>query len=201
MSGGHRSHQEAVVRTYYVFQSASAPELRGFTDQADGAGLPADEGPWALVQQVHPDEEWPFPVSRAVVATGILENAFYLWGPVNRPASTKPIIESDRVEGTLVFDPHGNQIGTIKRLLIEKVSGRVVSVDVTFGGFLGLGVHHHTIPWDRLTYDREYSGYRTDMTEAQLREAPVFYGDDRAWPGRGREGRGVGDRESPHHVP
>jgi hypothetical protein len=201
MSGGHLNLQEAVVRTYYVFQSANAPELRGFTDQADGANLPAEEGPWALVQQVQPDEEWPFPVSRAVVATGVLENGFYLWGPVNRPASTKPIIESDRVEGTLVFDPHGNQIGTIKRLLIEKISGRVVAVDVTFGGFLGLGVHHHTIPWDKLTYDREYSGYRTDMTEAQLRDAPVFYGDHRAWTERGQEDRADAELRNPLRTP
>jgi hypothetical protein len=28
------------------------------------------------------------------------------------------------------------------------VSGRVLYVDVTFGGFLGIGVHHRTIPWE-----------------------------------------------------
>jgi hypothetical protein len=142
---------EAVMRTYYVFQSESSPGLRGFTDDATGEKLPPEDGPWSLLQKVEPDEEWTFDDPRAVVATGINENGFYLSGPVRRPASTKPIIESDRVEGTAVFDPSGNQIGTIKRLLIEKVSGRVVYVDVTFGGFLGLGVHHATIPWEKLT--------------------------------------------------
>jgi hypothetical protein len=37
----------------------------------------------------------------------------------------KPLIESDRVEGTYVYDPSDNHIGTIKRLMIDKVSGQV----------------------------------------------------------------------------
>jgi hypothetical protein len=175
------------MRTYYVFQSASGPDLRGFTYDPSGDTLPAEDGPWTLVGQISPDEEWTLGISRAVVATGILENGFYLWGPIARAPAPKPIIESDRVEGTAVFDPQGNQIGTIKRLLIEKVSGRVLYADMTFGGFLGIGVHHHTIPWEKLTYDTEFGGYRTDITEEQLREAPAFYGDDQVWPDRKRE--------------
>jgi hypothetical protein len=30
----------------------------------------------------------------------------------------KPLIESDRVEGTTVYDPSGNNIGSIKRLTL-----------------------------------------------------------------------------------
>jgi hypothetical protein len=175
------------MRTYYVFQSANSSDLRGFTDEPTGDSLPAEDGPWTLVREIAPDEEWALDVSRAIVATGILENGFFLWGPVNRPTSSKPIVESDRVEGTAVYDPNGVQIGTIKRLLIEKVSGRVLYVDVTFGGFLGIGVHHHTIPWEKLSYDKELEGYRTDITENQVRRAPTFYGDDQIWPDRKRE--------------
>ena len=175
------------MRTYYVFRSGGSADLRAFTDEVSGEKLPAADGPWSLEQTISPDEEWTLGISRAVVATGILENGFYLWGPVIRPVSSKPIIESDRVEGTAVFDPNGEQVGTIKRLLIEKVSGRVVYVDVTFGGFLGMGVHHHTIPWEKLSYDREYGAYRTDITEEQLERAPSFYGDNQAWPDRTRE--------------
>jgi hypothetical protein len=39
--------------------------------------------------------------------------------------TSKPLIESDRVEGTTVYDPSGNNIGSIKRLMIEKISGGV----------------------------------------------------------------------------
>ncbi|MET0527709.1 MAG: PRC-barrel domain-containing protein [Microvirga sp.] len=175
-------------RTYYLFQSATAPELRGITGESTSESLPPEDGPWTLVQQVGPDEPWTFGVSRAVVEFGILENGFYLWGSSPKPASpSRPIVESDRVEGTAVFDPNGVQIGTIKRLLIEKESGRVVYVDMTFGGFLGVGAHHHTIPWEKLSYDKVLEGYRTDITDAQVRGAPVLYGDEHIWPDRKRE--------------
>ena len=136
------------MRTYYVFQAASSPDLRGYTYDPAGERLPAEYGPWTPVQQIGPDDEWTQDVSRAVVAGGILDDGYYLWGPVDQPGSSKPIIESDRVEGTAVYNRDNHQIGTIQRLLIEKVSGRVLYVDVTFGGFMGMGVHHLTIPWE-----------------------------------------------------
>jgi hypothetical protein len=170
------------MRTYYVFQAQNSPGLRGFTDTPKGEKLPAEDGPWTLVRQISPGETWDINISRTVVAAGIAENGFYLHGPIKRPTSSKPIVESDRVEGTAVFDARGSQIGTIKRLLIEKVSGKVLYVDVTFGGFLGMGVHHLTIPWDKLSYDREYSAYRTDITREQVLSAPVTYGDDEIFP-------------------
>jgi hypothetical protein len=171
-------------RTYYVFQSATAPGLRGIAANPDGTTLPASDGPWTLERQIAPDEPWTLDIDRSVVEFGVLENGFYLWGPIPQHASAKPVIESDRVEGTAVYDAQGHRIGTIKRLL---VSGRVVYVDVTFGGFLGLGVHHQTIPWEKLTYDTGLHGYRTDITEEQVRGAPAFYGDDEVWPDRKRE--------------
>jgi PRC-barrel domain len=170
------------MRTYFIFKSGNSPDLRGFAEDASGSRLPPEYGPWALVQQIGFQDEWSLGISRAVVATGILENGFYLWGPREQRPSTKPIIESDRVEGTAVYDREGGQIGTIKRLLIEKVSGKVLYVDVTFGGFLGLGAHHHTIPWEKLSYDRELGGYRTEVSEEQVRGAPSFYGDGQVWP-------------------
>jgi hypothetical protein len=178
------------MRTCYVFQSEANPNLCGFTDSATGEKLPADLGPWTLVKEVGPGERWTFGVGRAFVAAGILENGFLAWEASDNTATFHPVIESDRVEGTAVFNQQGRQIGTIKRLLIEKVSGRVLYVDVTFGGFLGIGVHHRTIPWDKLSYDKALEGYRTDITEEQVQGAPSFYGgegDDLVWPDRRRE--------------
>jgi PRC-barrel domain len=92
----------------------------------------------------------------------------------------KPLIESDRVEGTTVYDPQGKNIGSIKRLMIEKISGRVAYAVMSFGGFLGMGEEEHSIPWSKLTYDTGLGGYRTDITEDQLRGAPAFT-RDRSW--------------------
>ena len=174
-------------KTYYVFHSATAPDLRGITGDPDGTALPASDGPWTFERQIAPNEPWILDPDQAVVAFGIGENGFYLWGSIPQHASSKPVIESDRVEGTAVFDPQGHRIGTIKRLLIEKVSGRVTYVDVTFGGFLGLGSHHHTIPWEKLSYDKQLEGYRSDITEEQVGGARAFYGDDEVWPDKRRE--------------
>jgi sporulation protein YlmC with PRC-barrel domain len=87
---------------------------------------------------------------------------------------THPLIESDHVEGTAVYDAQGKRIGTIKRLVIEKVSGHVAYAVTTFGGFLGVGAETHTIPWEQLHYDTGLHGYRTEITEGQLRQAPEF---------------------------
>src|SRR4051812_20869083 len=62
----------------------------------------------------------------------------------------KPLIESDRVEGTTVYDPQGNNIGSIKKLMIEKITGRVAYAVMSFGGFIGMGSEEHTIPWSKL---------------------------------------------------
>ena len=51
--------------------------------------------------------------------------------------TAKPLIETDRVEGTTVHDPSGNSIGTIRPLMIDKISGRVAYAVMSFGGFLG----------------------------------------------------------------
>jgi PRC-barrel domain len=100
----------------------------------------------------------------------------------------KPLIESDRVEGTTVYDPQGNSIGSIKRLMIEKISGRVAYAVMSFGGFLGMGEEEHTVPWNKLTYDTNLGGYRTDITEAQLKGAPAFSRSrDYDWTDRARE--------------
>src|SRR3954466_8335828 len=49
---------------------------------------------------------------------------------------------------TAVYDVNGKQIGTITRLVIEKVSGHVAYAVTSFGGFLGLGAEVHSIPWE-----------------------------------------------------
>ena len=89
-------------------------------------------------------------------------------------AANNSLIESNRVEGTEVFDPSGKHIGSIKRLVIDKASGRVVYTVASFGGFLGMGGDEYGIPWKKLSYNPDLGGYQTDITEAQLRGSPEF---------------------------
>jgi hypothetical protein len=98
----------------------------------------------------------------------------------------KPLIESDRVEGTDVYGTDDAHIGSIKRLMIDKVSGKVAYTVMSFGGFLGLGEEEYVIPWNKLAYDVALGGFRTDITERQLQDSPEFYTGD-TWPDRQRE--------------
>ena len=52
------------------------------------------------------------------------------------------------------------------------------------GGFLGLGHSHYPVPWGALKYDTSLNGFRTTITEQQLKDAPAFSDDswtDRNW--------------------
>ena len=90
------------------------------------------------------------------------------------------LIGSDKVEGTAVYGPDDSKIGSIERVMIDKMSGRVSYAVLGFGGFLGLGNDHYPLPWQSLKYDTRLGGYRTGVTEDQLRGAPK-YRDDGDW--------------------
>src|SRR3712207_3252836 len=94
--------------------------------------------------------------------------------PAGSRSSNHPLIESNRVEGTRVYDRQEKHVGAIDHLVIEKISGRVVYAVVSFSGFLGIGAHHFTVPWERLHYDPTLGGYQTDITEGELQDAPTL---------------------------
>jgi hypothetical protein len=96
-------------------------------------------------------------------------------------------ISSEDIHGTEVYGADGKNIGEIDHLIIDKVSGRVAYAVMSFGGFVGLGHSHYPIPWGALTYDTSLGGFRTSITEQQLKDAPEFSDDswqDRDWEAR-----------------
>jgi PRC-barrel domain protein len=62
-------------------------------------------------------------------------------------------------------------LGTIKRLIIEKSSGRVAYVVISFGT---TDEAAHAVPWGKFQYDVALGADRTDVTERQFQEAPAF---------------------------
>lgn len=104
------------------------------------------------------------------------------------------LISSKDVEGTDVYGPGDDKVGAIDHLMIDKLSGRVTYAVMSFGGFLGLGHSHYPIPWAALKYDTGLEGYRTGITEQQLKDAPAFSDDswaDRDWETRTHRHYGV----------
>lgn len=82
-------------------------------------------------------------------------------------------ISSADVNGTEVYSPSGEKLGSIDHLVIDKTSGVISYAVMGFGGFLGMGEDHHPIPWKKLSYDTRLGGYVTDITKAQLEGAPA----------------------------
>ncbi len=58
--------------------------------------------------------------------------------------------------------------------MIDKISGKVGYAVTSFGGFLGMGEDYYPLPWSQLKYDTSLGGYRTNLTEEQLKGAPKF---------------------------
>jgi hypothetical protein len=99
---------------------------------------------------------------------------------VTEVRETGSLIGSDKVEGTAVYGADDTKIGSIERVMIDKISGKVSYAVLSFGGFLGIGDDHYPLPWQSLKYDTNLGGYRTGITETQLQGAPK-YGNDNAW--------------------
>jgi len=88
------------------------------------------------------------------------------------------LVDSDNVIGTEVYGPDESHIGEIKRLVLEKVGGRVAHAVMSFGGFLGIGEDYYPVPWAKLTYNESLGGFQTDITKEQLDQAPRYGPDD-----------------------
>lgn len=93
---------------------------------------------------------------------------------------TSTLIGSDKVEGTNVYGAGDEKVGSIERVMIDKMSGKVSYAVLAFGGFLGMGHDHYPVPWASLHYDTELGGYRTNISKDQLDAAPK-YADESEW--------------------
>ena len=87
---------------------------------------------------------------------------------------TVSLIGSDKVESTPVYGADDRKIGTVQRVMIDKISGKVAYAVISFGGFLGMGEDYYPMPWASLKYDTNLGGYRVGVTEDQLRGAPKY---------------------------
>src|SRR5262245_3157556 len=86
-------------------------------------------------------------------------------------------ISSNDVQGTEVYGADRKHIGEVDHMIIDKLSGRIAYAVISFGGFMGLGHSHYPIPWGALNFDKSLGGFRTNITEAQLKDAPEFTDD------------------------
>jgi hypothetical protein len=103
---------------------------------------------------------------------------------------TVTLIGSDKVEGTPVYRPNGERIGTIQRVMIDKIGGQVAYAVMSFGGFMGIGEDYYPLPWRLLAYNPELGGYQVHIGETQLKGAPKYSSHESwDWADRARAAR------------
>lgn len=87
---------------------------------------------------------------------------------------TEELIASNKVEGTPVYSPQGEKLGSIHNFMVGKRSGKVAYAVMGIGGVLGLGERYHPLPWEALTYDAAQGGYVVDLDKERLSSAPSY---------------------------
>ena len=94
---------------------------------------------------------------------------------------TAGLIGSDKVEGTTVYDTHGEMMSSIEGVMIERRSSQVAYAVLSFGSFPGIGSDSYPMPLASLSYDTSLGSYLTTLTEEQLQGAPKYGGNDWDW--------------------
>ena len=90
---------------------------------------------------------------------------------------TDRLIASSKVEGTAVYNPQGEKLGSVSHFMVGKRNGRVEYAVMSFGGLFGMGGDFYPLPWDVLTYDTDKGGYVVDLTREQIEGAPSYARD------------------------
>jgi hypothetical protein len=84
------------------------------------------------------------------------------------------LIASDKVEGTEVKLSGSSPIGIIKRLMIDKPSGRIVYAVIRLTSYSDQSANERAVPWKVLTYSTERRAYMIDSTYEQMQAGPVY---------------------------
>jgi sporulation protein YlmC with PRC-barrel domain len=107
-------------------------------------------------------------------------------------AMTHPLVPSDHVEGAAVYGRDGKKIGTIERLMLDKLRGTIAYAVVQSGGLLAIDRHHYPVEWGSLRFNAARGVFETTTTLDELRSGPSeLDGEAFDW----------GDRSTPYRHP
>ena len=94
------------------------------------------------------------------------------------------VLSATTMIGDKVVSTTGEDLGTLKELMIDLDEGRVNYAVLSFGGFLGLGDKLFAIPWEALTLNTDDHDFILQVDKEKLENAPGFDKDD--WPDEAR---------------
>ena len=91
-----------------------------------------------------------------------------------------PLLSASSLIGNDVENPQGEDLGTIKDLMIDTGTGQVEYYVLSFGGFLGMGNKLLAIPPQAISIDTEEEECVLNVDKETLKDAPGF--DEDNWP-------------------
>lgn len=90
------------------------------------------------------------------------------------------LLSGSSIIGTDVKNAQGENLGSIKEVMIDVHSNRVGYLVVSFGGFLGIGDKYFAVPLEAFTIDTEEHIFILPVDKERLENAPGFDKDE--WP-------------------
>lgn len=103
--------------------------------------------------------------------------------PANTTAAPSATADTRKLIGRNIKNADGDTIGEIKSIYIDK-NGKVDSVMVSVGGFLGVGDREVRIAWSDLRITDNGEKVTVNMTKDQLKAKPEYRYKNEAWRGQ-----------------
>jgi sporulation protein YlmC with PRC-barrel domain len=82
--------------------------------------------------------------------------------------------------GDKVMNSQGDQLGSLKEIMIDVDTGRVAYAVLDFGGFLGVGDKFFAVPWQAFSVDERGHRMILNVDKETLEKAEGFEKND--WP-------------------
>ncbi|TVP78396.1 PRC-barrel domain-containing protein [Thioalkalivibrio sp.] len=91
-----------------------------------------------------------------------------------------PLLSAGSLIGNKVCTRKGEELGDIKELMLNTITGNVCYVVLAAGGFLSMGEKLYAVPWSALTLDTPNKRFVLDVDVDRFKHAPGF--DKHQWP-------------------
>lgn len=90
------------------------------------------------------------------------------------------IVSAENVIGVDVKNTQNEDLGEVHALMLDKLTGKVAYVVLSYGGFLGMGDKLFALPWSIFSYDDREDCFKIPLNKEQLKNSPGF--DKDHWP-------------------
>jgi sporulation protein YlmC with PRC-barrel domain len=84
------------------------------------------------------------------------------------------LLSTETLLGSDVKNPQAQDVGTLKQLMVDPHTGRVMYAVVAMGGFLGMGEKTVIVPWNALEVGRDGKSLVLNVSQQMLQQAPVY---------------------------